>query len=149
MSQENVEKAHDFLAAFNRGDYDAAMENFDPQIEWVLPEQQSSDSGSGLGHVRRFWAGLEEIWDELRLEPQESVDAGDRVATRLRFFGKGKGSGIELEEELYHQVATFDGGTIVRMEYFAEWNEALAAARARPESAPSASQASKNVRPVR
>jgi hypothetical protein len=45
--------------------------------------------------------------EELMLKPQEFIDAGDRVATRLRHHGRGKGSGVEIDEELYHQVATF------------------------------------------
>ena len=35
---------------------------------------------------------------------------------------------VVIDEELYHQVATFRDGTIVRMEYFAAWDEAVAAA---------------------
>ena len=63
--------------------------------------------------------------------PQEWVDAGDRVATRLRHHGRGRESGLEIDAELYHQVVTFRDGTIVRIEYFASWDEALAAAGAR------------------
>jgi ketosteroid isomerase-like protein len=65
----------------------------------------------------------------LRLDPQEFVDAGDHVATRLRYYGRGKGSGMEIEEELYHQVTSFEAGRIVRIRYFTDWSEALAAAR--------------------
>ena len=50
------------------------------------------------------------------------------MATRLRHYGRGKLSGAEIDEELYHQVATFRDGWIVRMEYFGEWSEALEAA---------------------
>jgi ketosteroid isomerase-like protein len=57
------------------------------------------------------------------------VDAGDRVATRLRYHGRGKESGAELVADLYHQVVTFRAGTIVRIEYFADWRAALDAAR--------------------
>jgi ketosteroid isomerase-like protein len=128
MSQENVDKARDFIAAYNRRDFDAAVESFDPAIEWVLPERQSSDSCQGPGAIIRFWEGLDETFEELRLIPQEYVDAGDRVATRLRHYGRGKLSGAEIDEELYHQVATFRDGRIVRLEYFAEWSEALEAA---------------------
>ena len=127
MSDENVDKARDFIDAYNRRDFDAAVEAFDPEIEWVLPERQSSDSCRGPDEVKRFWEGLDETFDELRLEPQEYVDAGDRVATRLRHHGRGKRSGLEINEELYHQVVTFRGGRMVRIEYFGEWSEALAA----------------------
>jgi len=127
MSEENVDKARAFIAAYNRRDFDAAVESFDPEIDWILPERQSSDSCRGPHEIKRFWEGIDETFDELRLVPQEFVDAGDRVATRLRHHGKGKRSGLEIDEEMYHQVATFRNGTIVRMEYFGEWSEALAA----------------------
>ena len=128
MSQANVDKVRDFIAAYNRRDYDAAVESFDSEVEWVLPEGQRSDSGRGPDDVRRFWEGLDETFDEVRLDPQEFVDAGDRVATRLRHYARGKRSGIAIDEELYHQVTTFRDGRMVRIEYFGEWSEALAAA---------------------
>ena len=90
MSQENVDKARHFIAAYSRRDFDAAVESFDPEIEWVLPARQSSDSCRGPDEVKRFWEGLDETFEELRLEPQEFVDAGDHVATRLRYYGRGK-----------------------------------------------------------
>jgi uncharacterized protein len=127
MSQENVHTARDFIAAYNRRDYDAAVEHFDPEIEWVLPARQSSDSGRGPDEVKRFWNDIDETFEELRLEPQEFVDAGDRVATRLRHYGRSR-SGAEIDVEMYHQVATFRAGKMVRIEYFGEWTEALEAA---------------------
>jgi ketosteroid isomerase-like protein len=131
MSQENVDMARDFIAAYNRRDFDAAVEAFDPEIEWVLPRRQRSDSCRGPDEVKRFWQGLDETFEELRLDPQEFVDAGDRVATRLRYYGRGKASGAAVEGEMYHQVATFHEGRMVRIEYFGEWAEALEAAGAR------------------
>ena len=128
MSQANVDKVREFIDAYNRRDFDAAIESFDPDIDFVLPAHQSADSGRGADHVLRFFEGLDETFDELQLLPQEFVDGGDRVATRLRHYARGKGSGMVLEDELYHQVTTFRGGTIVRIEYFADWNAALEAA---------------------
>jgi ketosteroid isomerase-like protein len=130
IAQRNVDKTLAFIAAYNRRDFDAAVEFFDPQIEWVLPPHQDFDSCRGPAQIRRFWEGLDETFDELRLDPQETVDAGDRVAVRLRYFGRGKGSGAEIETELYHQVTTFRDGTIVRMEYVTSWAEALELVRA-------------------
>ena len=128
MSQENVEKTESFIAAYNRRDFEAAVRFFDPQIEWVLPALQRSDSCHGPEEIIRFWDGLDETFDELRLDPQEFVDAGDRVAVRLRYYGRGKGSGAELETEMYHQVTTFRDGIMVRIEYFTNWPAALEAA---------------------
>jgi ketosteroid isomerase-like protein len=131
ISQENIDKVQAFITAYNARDFDAAMESFDPAIDWILPARQRSDSCHGPDEIRRFWNGLDETFEELWLEPQEFVDGGDRVATRLRFHGRGKGSGLEIETEMYHQVTTFQDGRMVRIEYFAEWAEAREAAGAR------------------
>ena len=128
MSQANVEKTRQFIEAYNRRDFDAALESFDPEVDWVLPALQESDSCKGPEEIRRFWEGLDETFEELRLDTQESVDAGDRVAVRLRYYGRGKKSGAELDTEMYHQVTTFRDGTMVRIEYVTSWPEALEAA---------------------
>jgi ketosteroid isomerase-like protein len=128
MSQENVEKSRAYIEAYNRRDFDTAVKDFDPEIEWVLPARQASDSCQGPEAIKRFWNDIDENWEELWLESKEFIDAGDHVVTRLRHHGRGRGSGLEIEEELYHQVATFRDGKIVRLEYVAEWSEALAAA---------------------
>ena len=127
-TSENVDKTLAFIDAYNRRDFDAAVADFHPQVEWVLPARQDFDSCVGPKQIIRFWQGIDETFDELKLLPQECVDAGDRVAVRLRHHGRGKGSGIELDTELYHQVTTFRGGRIVRIEYFADWNATLEAA---------------------
>ena len=128
MSQENVDKSREFIEAYNRREFDEALKDFHPEADWVLPAMQGFDSCKGPDQIKLFWDGLDETMEELRLDPQEYVDGGDRVAVRLRYYGRGKGSGAELDTEMYHQVATFDDGTIVRMEYFTSWDQALAAA---------------------
>jgi ketosteroid isomerase-like protein len=141
MSQENVDKARNFIDAYNARDFDRATEDFDRDIDWVLPEHQASDSARGIPGVIRFFKGIDETFDELELLPQEYIDAGDLVATRLRHHGRGKGSGIEIDTELYHQVATFRDGVIVRMEYVTSWPEALELLAQAVDRAQSQSQA--------
>jgi ketosteroid isomerase-like protein len=133
MSQENVDKTRSFIEAYNRRDFDAAVEFFHPQVDWVLPEHQSMDSCCGPAEVMGFWREIDENFDALRLRPQEYVDAGDRVAVRLRHFGRGRESGIEIDTELYHQVSTFRDGIMVRIEYFTDWSDALEAATTNKE----------------
>jgi ketosteroid isomerase-like protein len=132
---DNLNKTRAFIEAYNRRDFDAAVADFHPRVEWVLPEHQDFDSGVGPKQIIRFWEGLDETFDELQLLPQEYVDAGDRVAVRLRHFGRGKGSGLELDTELYHQVTTFEDGLMVRIEYVTTWEEALKLAWDSPANA--------------
>ena len=139
MSEENLEAVKAFIDAYNRRDFDKAVEAFDPGVEWILPERQSSDSCQGTGAVIRFWQGIDNTFEDLQLRPQEHVDAGDRIATRLRHYGRSK-SGVEIDTELYHQVVTFRDGRIVRFDYVETWPEALAVA-GRSEAEPARSTA--------
>jgi hypothetical protein len=50
----------------------------------------------GLSEIRRDYESVEKTWDEHRIEPQEFIDAGDRVVVFLREYQRGKRSGIEL-----------------------------------------------------
>ena len=95
----------------------------------MLPAHQSADFGVGHHQIRCFWEGLDQTFDEMRLKPQELVDARDRVAVRLRYYVRAKGSGLQLEGEMQHQVTTFRDGTTVRIEYVTSWDQALEAVR--------------------
>ncbi len=136
MSEENVRKTEEFIAAYNRRDFDAAVKDFHPQVDWVLPPHQEFDSCRGPAQIIRFWEGIDETFDELQLLPQETVDGGDRVAVRLRHRARGKGSGLELDNELYHQITFFEDGVIVRFEYVTTWEQALEAVRLGRDEAP-------------
>ena len=128
MSEENVEKTRAFIDAYNRRDFDAAVESFHPAIDWVLP------GAAGVGLLLRPGGDKALLGQDRRDDGGAAAAApgvrrrGGPVATRLRHYGRGRESGVVIDEELYHQVATFRDGTIVRMEYFAAWDEAVAAA---------------------
>ena len=82
MSQENVDKTRDFIEAYNRRDFDAATRWFDPDVEWILPEHQRSDSAIGVKGILRFWEGIDETFEE------EQVPHSNALHCRVR----GRGS---------------------------------------------------------
>jgi ketosteroid isomerase-like protein len=49
------------------------------------------------------------------MEPDEFVDAGDRVVAIGRWVGKGRGSGVEVNQPIA-DVFTLHGGRVVRCE---------------------------------
>ncbi len=98
MSEENVGIVRACLEAFQRGDYETAMEAFDPEIEYdlrVFPDGKVYRGHDGVREAFRIWLGT---WEDYRQELEEIIDTpGDEVIVLVREFGRGKGSGIEVE----------------------------------------------------
>jgi ketosteroid isomerase-like protein len=127
MSQENVEiLKHSFEEAPENPEPFFAM--FDENVEWDM-------SGGpfpikkvyGPEAVREFfrtWAGTFDDWG---FEAEEVIDAGSSVFVCLHQWGRGKGSGIPVENRFF-TVWTFERDKVIRYQAFAGRTEALEAA---------------------
>ncbi len=129
MSQENVEIAHRCFGAFNKGGLNAAERFFDSEIVFDLSRSPFPDAGlyHGFEGVREWFGGLADAFGPVRYEMEKVRDLGEKVAVMLRVRGRGPGSGIDVDYR-FVPVFTFRDGKIVRMERFADWDEALEAA---------------------
>jgi ketosteroid isomerase-like protein len=83
MSQENVEAFKRGLEAGNRHDFDAMLEELDPEVEWH-PATQAMLGGEatvfrGREEVRKGFQDLVEAFDDLRFEVSEFRDLGDEL----------------------------------------------------------------------
>jgi ketosteroid isomerase-like protein len=121
-----VDRAYE---AWNRGDWTAVFDLFDPQIE-VHPPALWPEAGriTGRENVRRAFEAALEASDRLPvLEVGERIDAGDRVLAHvLRTTGRGRGSGIALEVS-FSQVFTITDGLISQIDFYLDRGDALAA----------------------
>jgi uncharacterized protein len=131
MSEENVEIVRGVYDAWQRGDFEGAFEPFHEDIEWLGPPDISRAGGEPIvrGHkgVRRSlgrWVG---VWDDYRFELRELIDIGDDVLAGGWQHGRGKGSGVEVSEEIF-SVWTLQAGKIVRQRMFRDRTQALEAA---------------------
>ena len=132
MSEENVEIIRNVFAMIDRGDAQA----------WdLLPPDFVIDLSRrlidpvvlrGPDEMRAFYRDLDASWaDGARVEVEELIDAGDKVLVLIRFSGRGKTSGAEVEALVWN-LWTFRDGEPVRWTYFGEDRaEALEAARLR------------------
>jgi uncharacterized protein len=128
MSQENVEIVRALFDAWERGGLDAAAEFWDPQIDWRAVEGAIDDAGpiSGVDAMRAYLQEGLDLFDEVSLEPEELIDAGDQVVAVQRVSGRGKASGIETELR-FAVVYTIRNGKIVRGREYWERAQALEA----------------------
>jgi ketosteroid isomerase-like protein len=128
MSQENVERVRRIYDMASRRAWteDKIREYFDPGVvieeNAAFPGAVSYRGYEGLG---RWWAGHLEIYDEIRMEPRELIDAGDRVVARVHHWLVSK-AGVELEHDIAH-VWHLRDGRVVHATGYNERSEALEA----------------------
>ena len=122
MSRENVDVVRNMLRDYVRGDYEAALPAFAPEVE-VVTSLERFHGPAGVVEEARRW---EEMWIDYRFEVQALVDACDKVVLLYRQVGKAKESGAVVEERA-GWVYTLSEGKIVRVEMFQDRATALRA----------------------
>jgi uncharacterized protein len=116
VSQENVEVVQRVLAAFGRYDERSVLGLLDPQVVFDATRRKVNPRiYIGMDGLRQMLADRDEVWEVFRTEPREFIDAGDRVVVTGLWVGKGKGSGIQVQQPTVH-VFTLRDGRVVRWE---------------------------------
>jgi uncharacterized protein len=141
MSKENVEKVLRAYDAWNRRDFNAALEEVDPEIEWTMvgTTRFPGTDASYHGHagVREFWGIFIEPWEEFKIEVEETRTTGDLVVAFVQFHAKAR-EGLELDTPFVHLFTVRDG-KLTRFQSFDARAEALEAAGLSEDDAHSSS----------
>ena len=124
MSQQNVDATRTSIEAYRRGDYARASAHLAPDVVWTVGQERPAH---GPAAVRAMWERWDGEWDELETAIEEVIDAGDKVLMAVRYRGRGRTSGVEVNDRLF-EVHTFRDGLCVRKVDFQERSEALEAA---------------------
>ena len=130
MSQENIQTVRDAATAFNRGDVDAWVEYLADDIDYRAIEGALDDSGPmhGKDAVRAHMQDWLDMFDDLKVEPMELIDAGeDQVIAVTRISGRAKLSGVETDLT-YAAVHTIRDGKVARGREYWTKEQALEAA---------------------
>jgi ketosteroid isomerase-like protein len=102
MSEENVEVVRRCYELLTARDFSALVELVDPDVVIDLSRNVFNPARyRGRDGVRRWVEGVDEIWEDFHLEPEELIDAGDSVFAGARISGKGRGSGVEAEMQIF------------------------------------------------
>jgi ketosteroid isomerase-like protein len=128
MSQENVEIVRRMYEE-SKARPEALFEFLDEDIDWETTglDVPGTAQGRGPETVRSFfrsWVGAFEEWG---YEAEELIDAGDAVIARVHQWGRGKASGVTVENRFW-QVWTLREGKAIRATHHVEKTEALEAA---------------------
>ena len=128
---ENVERYREALDAWNRRDLVWILEQAAPDLEFntaqLFPGIEPIYRGRE-GMVEFWTTFIEEPWALFHLVVNEMVAIGDeRVLALLTFTGTERDSGEEVTTPYAH-LATFRGDEVARIDAYADWDEARAAA---------------------
>jgi ketosteroid isomerase-like protein len=94
---------------------------------WNRPELPDAKTYRGREEVKAFWRKTQEVFAEVRWEPQEFIDLGHAVVVVTNVFATGRGSDVSVEMD-ETDAFWFHEGLIVRLQGFATKDEALEAA---------------------
>jgi ketosteroid isomerase-like protein len=130
MSQENVESMRSGYEAMNRAlaggeDLLSFMDGIDPEI--VVEMGVLEGTFHGRKGFKRLLEGQVALFEDLRCDPEEFIDAGDRIIVPMCFSGKARSTGLPFEYHAIH-VWTLRHGRATRLRLYEDKDKALEAA---------------------
>ena len=135
MSQENVEIVRAVIAALNQGDWEAALKHMDQDFEYDFSRAVGPVRGVfKLDQMRSFLDEFVGLWETVRFEVDECIEAGEQVAVSFTNCHRGR-DGIEIKVRSSN-VCTIRDGRIVHLCMYQEWSEALEAVGLSEQDAP-------------
>jgi ketosteroid isomerase-like protein len=127
MPTSNIDVVRAVVSAFNRGDLDTAMElcTDDVVFDWSR-RMLDGEVLNGHEELRRFMAGIREIFDEVHIPDEELTDLGDGVVLLVgaaRF--KGHVSGLDVQAHAAN-LWTVRDGKVSHFRFYQTKEDALA-----------------------
>src|SRR5277367_3944679 len=134
MSQENVEvvrEVMDLMGSVGEAASDDVksrlLDLFAPDVQIDMSRRIfNPDVYQGHAGLLRLGQEVQDVWEEFRIIPERFIDAGERVVVIETRRGRGKGSGVEVEQRA-GVIWTVRDGQVVHMETDLDPHEALKA----------------------
>jgi ketosteroid isomerase-like protein len=109
MSPHDVELARRAIDAWTDGRTDELRALFHPRITMRVQIGEVYEGPDAVVGFLRDWCG---VWDDWRLEVEQLLDAGDHVVTFFHQTGRGRESGIDIDQRAAFVSRTRDGQII-------------------------------------
>jgi ketosteroid isomerase-like protein len=127
----NLDLVQSMYSAWESGDYSSA-DWADPEIEFVIADGPSPGTWTGVAGMAQGWRTWLSAWEEFHQQADEFHELDDeRVLVLVRFSGRGKTSGLKLEqlEQLGARAAAVcyvRGGKVTRFVAYIDHKRGLA-----------------------
>jgi len=129
VAHSRTELARQVFDAFNERDIEGGLAVLDEEIEFHAPTSELANEGQpyrGPDGMRKYYADVEQVWEELEVMPSEFREVGD---DHLIVFGRvyGRGEGGYVQDSPAQWVFAFKGDRIATIRVFTNRHSALAA----------------------
>jgi ketosteroid isomerase-like protein len=130
MTEDDVKSLRRIYEALSRWDVDELLRDLSHDIEWTAPETLPW-GGTRHGHdgVQAFASIFQEHIDGSWADPDDFLDAGDRMVVLGRLRGRGRKSGRGFEVGFVH-VWTMSDGVASRCQSYLDSGPVMAALEA-------------------
>lgn len=114
-TEDDLERLREAYETWNSGDPAQLVDDLDPEFELHdldVPDAPVFRGRDGfLANIER----MDEVAESFRIDVQELIPAGDRILALVHVWLKGRGSGVEVEQDIAH-IWTLRAGKAVRLE---------------------------------
>jgi ketosteroid isomerase-like protein len=123
MSRENVEIVRRTIERFAQRGPEAVLATVHPNVEVHARIGEVYRGHDGALEFLREWL---DPWDDYSIDSEEFFDAGDRVVVFIHQRGRGRKSGIEIDQRPA-LLFGLSGGQIIEWRTFTDREQALKA----------------------
>ena len=135
MSEADVERLRVGYEALDRGDVEVVAAFIHPQAEMRdRPEIPDATTYVGWDGVLLSLQASRETFEDFHFVPERFLENGDKIVVIITMIGKGRASGVPVEERIAH-LWTIRDGLGVSLQAYTNPADALEAAGLPPELA--------------
>jgi ketosteroid isomerase-like protein len=120
---DQVQLVRDGIDAWNRGDWEAALDRLHEDIEWRISQPLFDMPVLSHGHdgVREFWRRWAEPWEQLHVEPERMVPIEGGVAAFVRWRARGR-DGVEVDQQVVFVFMADEEDSTLTRRFIAYWD---------------------------
>jgi ketosteroid isomerase-like protein len=136
MAPAHLDLVRSIYAAWERGDFSSA-EWAHPEIEFAFADGPEPGRWKGLAEMAERYGDWLRAWKDFRAEPEEYIVVdSERILVLVHNSGRGRTSGVELEQRSVANFFEIQAGRVTRLVLF--WDRERAFADAGIEKRPGA-----------
>jgi len=126
MTSGNADLIRPIYEEWSRGNFQPKFDVYDPHMEWGWSEEFPGLAGvyEDQRNPNPRVASWLSPWEHWQVIADDYLEIGDHVVVLATFRGRGKDSGVDIDQEGAH-VFELREGKVIRLEIFASREKAM------------------------